>query len=68
MHSTPSRVALAWVRQWPGVAIPILGTRTLSQLQDNLGVLDPTTRPGVPAPTRCNQRGAARLSPRSASI
>ncbi|MBC8162691.1 MAG: aldo/keto reductase [Roseiflexaceae bacterium] len=40
LHTTPSRVALAWVRQRPGVVIPILGARTLPQLQDNLGVLD----------------------------
>lgn len=37
---TPSQVALAWVRQQPGVIIPILGARHAGQLQDNLGCLD----------------------------
>lgn len=36
---TPSQVALSWVRAQPRV-IPILGARTLNQLQDNLGCLD----------------------------
>ncbi len=40
---TPSQVAIAWLRQqsW-GVIVPILGTRKLSQLQDNLGCLNLT--------------------------
>jgi aryl-alcohol dehydrogenase-like predicted oxidoreductase len=44
--ATPSQVALSWVRQQPGpVFIPILGVRTLTQLQDNLGCLNlPLTR------------------------
>ena len=33
-------VALAWVRAQPGVVIPILGARKLSQLEDNLAALD----------------------------
>ncbi|MES2320763.1 MAG: aldo/keto reductase [Pseudomonadota bacterium] len=36
---TPSQVALAWLRAQPCV-IPIIGARTLAQLQDNLGCLD----------------------------
>jgi aryl-alcohol dehydrogenase-like predicted oxidoreductase len=36
---TPSQVALAWVRQQPGVIIPILGARRVEQLQDNLNCL-----------------------------
>lgn len=39
---TPSQVAIAWVRQQPGVLIPLLGARTLSQLEDNLGALGVT--------------------------
>jgi diketogulonate reductase-like aldo/keto reductase len=36
-------VALAWVRQQPfGVIVPILGAKTVAQLQDNLGALDVT--------------------------
>lgn len=39
---TPAQVALAWTLLNPGVVSPILGTRTLGQLQDNLGALDVT--------------------------
>lgn len=37
---TPAQLALAWVRQQPGLIIPILGCRTLAQLEDNLGCLE----------------------------
>ncbi len=37
---TPSQVAINWVRQQPGIVIPILGARTVAQIEDNLGVLD----------------------------
>lgn len=36
-HS-PAQVAINWVRQQPGV-IPILGARTVAQMEDNLGAL-----------------------------
>lgn len=36
---TPSQVAIAWLRAQPGVIVPLLGARTLPQLQDNLGAL-----------------------------
>lgn len=36
---TPSQAAIAWIRQQPGVIIPILGARTAAQLRDNLGAL-----------------------------
>jgi aryl-alcohol dehydrogenase-like predicted oxidoreductase len=39
---SPSQVALAWVRQQPGIVLPILGARTLRQLQDNLASLELT--------------------------
>lgn len=43
-----SQVALAWLRDRPGVVAPILGARTLEQLRTNLGaadvVLDETER------------------------
>jgi len=35
-HS-PSQVALNWVRQQPGVVIPIVGAKRVEQVQDNLG-------------------------------
>ncbi|MGC4943960.1 aldo/keto reductase [Kribbella sp. DT2] len=37
---TPSQVAIAWTLRNPAVASPILGVRTLAQLDDNLGALD----------------------------
>jgi aryl-alcohol dehydrogenase-like predicted oxidoreductase len=36
---TTSQAAIAWVRQQPGVIVPILGARTLDQLKDNFGSL-----------------------------
>ncbi len=38
----PTQVALAWMRQRPGVVIPLVGARTLDQLRDNLGALEVT--------------------------
>jgi aryl-alcohol dehydrogenase-like predicted oxidoreductase len=37
---SPAQVSLNWVRQQPGLHIPILGARTLTQLSDNLGCLE----------------------------
>lgn len=37
---TPPQVALSWVRQQPGVIIPIIGAKTLPQIQDNLACVD----------------------------
>ncbi|QIS22347.1 aldo/keto reductase [Nocardia terpenica] len=37
---TPSQVALAWTLRNPGVTAPIIGARTVAQLEDNLGALD----------------------------
>jgi aryl-alcohol dehydrogenase-like predicted oxidoreductase len=39
LDTTPSRVALAWVLTHGPVTAPIIGTRTLTQLKDNLGAL-----------------------------
>jgi aryl-alcohol dehydrogenase-like predicted oxidoreductase len=36
---SPSQVALNWVRQQPGLIIPIIGARKLPQLEDNLACL-----------------------------
>ena len=38
--ATMSQLALAWVMQQPGVTAPIIGPRTMEQLEDNLGALD----------------------------
>ena len=38
--ATPSQVALAWTLVNPAVTSPIVGARTLAQLEDNLGALD----------------------------
>ena len=40
LDTTPARVALAWVVGRPGVTSPIIGARTLAQLDDNLASLE----------------------------
>jgi len=40
LDTTPARVALAWVQARPGVTSPIIGARTLQQLDENLGALE----------------------------
>ena len=35
MH--PGAVALAWCKEQPGITSPIIGPRTMEQLEDNLG-------------------------------
>ena len=37
---TAAQVALNWLRQQPGVVIPIIGARRLSQLKDNLACVE----------------------------
>jgi aryl-alcohol dehydrogenase-like predicted oxidoreductase len=37
---TPSQVAISWVRQQPGVMVPLIGANNMKQLEDNLGALD----------------------------
>ena len=37
---TPAQVALNWVRQQPGVVIPIIGARRLDQVKDNMACLE----------------------------
>jgi aryl-alcohol dehydrogenase-like predicted oxidoreductase len=37
LGKTPAQVALNWLLQQPGVTAPIMGARTLAQLEDNLG-------------------------------
>ena len=36
---TPAQVAVRWLLQRPGVTAPILGARTMRQLEDNLGAV-----------------------------
>lgn len=38
--ATSAQVALAWTLVNPGVAAPVLGARTMRQLEDNFGALD----------------------------
>jgi aryl-alcohol dehydrogenase-like predicted oxidoreductase len=38
--STPARVAVNWVCRQPGITSPIIGARTIEQLEDNLAGLD----------------------------
>ena len=43
IEATPSQIAINWIRQRPGGGapiIPILGARSLAQLEDNLSALD----------------------------
>jgi aryl-alcohol dehydrogenase-like predicted oxidoreductase len=37
----PAQIALAWTLLNPAVSTPLLGTRSLKQLEDNLGALAP---------------------------
>jgi len=37
---TPAQVAVNWVRHQPGIVIPIVGARSLRQLEDVLGALE----------------------------
>jgi aryl-alcohol dehydrogenase-like predicted oxidoreductase len=37
---TPSQLAVAWCKDQPGITSPIIGPRTMEQLEDNLGALD----------------------------
>ena len=39
-NCTISQFALAWCAQQPGISSPIIGPRTMEQLEDNLGALD----------------------------
>jgi aryl-alcohol dehydrogenase-like predicted oxidoreductase len=41
-----SQAAIAWMRSRPGVIVPILGARSVEQLEDNLGALDVNLAPG----------------------
>jgi aryl-alcohol dehydrogenase-like predicted oxidoreductase len=38
--ATPSQIALAWLKQRPGLIIPLIGARTVEQLKENLGCLN----------------------------
>ena len=54
---SPLEVALAWVRDRPGVAAPIVGARTAAQLRGALTVEDLDAPRGDPArSTRCRPR------------
>lgn len=44
-NTSPACVALAWVRGRAGVAAPIIGARTMQQLEDNLAALDVSLTP-----------------------
>ena len=37
---TPAQLAIAWTLANPAIAAPVLGARTLAQLEDNLGALE----------------------------
>ena len=41
----PAQVAINWLLQRPGVTAPIIGARTMQQLEDNLGAAGWTLTP-----------------------
>jgi aryl-alcohol dehydrogenase-like predicted oxidoreductase len=43
---TPAEVGLAWTLQNPAVTAPVIGARTVEQLQQNLGALEVELTPG----------------------
>ncbi len=58
--TTVARVALAWLRGRPGVTSPIIGARTLDQLDDNLAALDVKLSPEQT--TRLNEASKPQLA------
>ena len=42
---TPAQTALNWLMNRPGVTAPIVGARTMRQLDENLGAVDATLQP-----------------------
>lgn len=42
---SPSQFALAWCKEQPGITSPIIGPRTLEQLEDNLGAVNIAVTP-----------------------
>jgi aryl-alcohol dehydrogenase-like predicted oxidoreductase len=56
--ATLSQLALAWVMQQPGVTSPIIGPRTMEQLEDNLKAYDVTfTEDDLKQINRVSRRG-----------
>lgn len=47
LGATAAQVALAWTMHNPAVTAPVLGVRTMKQLEDNLGALAVTDRKSV---------------------
>ena len=62
---TLAQLALAWCVQQPGVTSPIIGPRTMAQLEDNLGALAVTItaedRAAIDAPGSAGRHGLAVL-------
>lgn len=57
MGATPSQIAIAWLLQRPGNVIPVIGARTLPQLEDVLG----STRVVLDVPSHAELEAATRL-------
>src|SRR4029077_309049 len=55
---TPAQVALAWTLLNDSVTAPLIGARTLSQLEDNLGALEVE----LPAAARARLHEASRVA------
>lgn len=57
---TPSQVAINWLMQRPGITAPIIGARTMKQLEDNIGACGWSLADGYMA--RLNQVSEVPLS------
>jgi aryl-alcohol dehydrogenase-like predicted oxidoreductase len=60
LETTPSRVALSWVQNRPGVTSTIIGARTHAQLEDNLRAIDVQLKPAQIA--RLNELSTPKLN------
>jgi aryl-alcohol dehydrogenase-like predicted oxidoreductase len=47
LDATPAQVALAWLRGRPGDVIPILGARTVEQIEEAIGAFDASLPPAA---------------------
>ena len=58
------QVAINWVRQQPGVIVPLIGARSLQQLNDNVAALEHSLSRRAARPARRCQQDRARLPAR----
>jgi diketogulonate reductase-like aldo/keto reductase len=56
VSKTPAQVAINWLMNRPGVTAPIIGARTMKQLEDDLGALRLVTCRRIHSPAQPGQR------------